>query len=47
MSDYPIRPQTPQAMLHRLPDKPYPSSEGNTKDTQRVPYDLSHYNKDL
>jgi hypothetical protein len=26
MADYPIRPQTPQAMLHRLPDKPDPSS---------------------
>ncbi|KAE9362789.1 hypothetical protein N431DRAFT_433543 [Stipitochalara longipes BDJ] len=26
MTDYPPRPQTPQAMLHRLPDKPDPSS---------------------
>ncbi|KAL3421391.1 hypothetical protein PVAG01_07836 [Phlyctema vagabunda] len=30
MSDYPARPQTPQAMLHRLPDKPESSSEGAT-----------------
>jgi len=27
MSDHPVRPQTPQAMLHRLPDKPDPSPE--------------------
>jgi hypothetical protein len=36
MSDYPIRPQTPQAMLHRLPDKPYPSSEGNTNPSKYI-----------
>ena len=29
MSDYPARPQTPQAMLHRLPDKPDPSSSAD------------------
>jgi hypothetical protein len=36
MSDYPIRPQTPQAMLHRLPDKPDPSSEGHTKPSKYI-----------
>jgi hypothetical protein len=29
MADHPPRPQTPQAMLHRLPDKPDPSSSSN------------------
>ncbi|TVY38042.1 hypothetical protein LSUB1_G005274 [Lachnellula subtilissima] len=36
MSDYPTRPQTPQAMLHRLPDKPDPSSEVNTKPSKYI-----------
>ncbi|CZR52694.1 uncharacterized protein PAC_02571 [Phialocephala subalpina] len=37
MADYPIRPQTPQAMLHRLPDKPDPaSSEGHAKPTKYI-----------
>jgi gluconate kinase len=36
MSDYPIRPQTPQAMLHRLPNKPDLSSEGNTKPSKYI-----------
>lgn len=36
MSDYPIRPQTPQAMLHRLPDKPDTSSEDNTKPSKYI-----------
>jgi len=34
MADYPIRPQTPQAMLHRLPDKPDPSS---ASDDAKIP----------
>ncbi|RYP31505.1 hypothetical protein DL767_005728 [Monosporascus sp. MG133] len=36
MSDYPTRPQTPQAMLHRLPDKPDISSRGNTKPSKYI-----------
>ena len=36
MSDYPIRPQTPQAMLHRLPDKPDLSTKGNTKPSKYI-----------
>lgn len=36
MSDYPIRPQTPQAMLHRLPDKPDLSSKANTKPSKYI-----------
>ncbi|MCJ1475925.1 hypothetical protein MMC13_004589 [Lambiella insularis] len=36
MSDYPIRPQTPQAMLHRLPDKPDPSSNESTKPSKYI-----------
>jgi hypothetical protein len=31
MSDYPIRPPTPQAMLHHLPSKPDLASEGSAK----------------
>jgi hypothetical protein len=34
MADYPIRPQTPQVMLHRIPDKPDPSS---ASDDARIP----------
>ncbi|RYP64167.1 hypothetical protein DL771_008903 [Monosporascus sp. 5C6A] len=36
MSDYPSRPQTPQAMLHRLPDRPDLSSKGNTKPSKYI-----------
>lgn len=36
MSDYPIRPPTPQAMLHRLPDKPDLLSKGNTKPSKYI-----------
>ncbi|RYO77115.1 hypothetical protein DL764_010241 [Monosporascus ibericus] len=36
MSDYPIRPPTPQAMLHRLPDNPDLSSKGNTKPSKYI-----------
>ncbi|KAJ4409177.1 hypothetical protein N0V82_009529 [Gnomoniopsis sp. IMI 355080] len=37
MSDYPDRPQTPQAMLHRLPDKPeFPSSGARNKPSKYV-----------
>ncbi|KAL9618290.1 MAG: hypothetical protein Q9160_007001 [Pyrenula sp. 1 TL-2023] len=36
MSDHPVRPQTPQAMLHRLPDKPDVPSEGNTKPSKYI-----------
>ncbi|MCJ1438521.1 hypothetical protein MMC27_007911 [Xylographa pallens] len=36
MSDYPIRPLTPQAMLHRLPDKANLSSQGNTKPSKYI-----------
>ena len=36
MSDYPIRPPTPQAMLHRLPDKPDVSSETNTRPSKYI-----------
>ena len=36
MSDYPVRPQTPQAMLHRLPDKPDLSSQENTKPSKYI-----------
>ena len=36
MSDYPVRPQTPQAMLHRMPDKPDLPSEGNTKPSKYI-----------
>ena len=36
MSDYPTRPQTPQAMLHRMPDKPDLPSEGNTKPSKYI-----------
>ena len=36
MSDYPIRPQTPQVMLHRLPDKQDPSSEVNSKPSKYI-----------
>ncbi|WYZ44883.1 hypothetical protein EsH8_VIII_000199 [Colletotrichum jinshuiense] len=38
MSDYPIRPPTPQALLHRLPDKPDTelSSQGSTKPSKYI-----------
>ncbi|RYP52651.1 hypothetical protein DL770_011013 [Monosporascus sp. CRB-9-2] len=36
MSDYPTRPQTPQAMLHRLPDKPDISLKWNTKPSKYI-----------
>ncbi|KAL8826508.1 MAG: hypothetical protein Q9191_003761 [Dirinaria sp. TL-2023a] len=36
MSDYPVRPQTPQAMLHRLPNKPNLLSEGNRKPSKYI-----------
>ncbi|KAK2728200.1 hypothetical protein CKAH01_11194 [Colletotrichum kahawae] len=36
MSDYPIRPPTPQAMLHRLPDKPETELQGNTKPSKYI-----------
>ncbi|TVY17722.1 hypothetical protein LARI1_G006312 [Lachnellula arida] len=36
MSDHPTRPQTPQAMLHRQPDKPDPSSELNKKPSKYI-----------
>ena len=35
-ADYPTRPQTPQAMLHRLPDKPDTSSEQTTKPSKYI-----------
>lgn len=34
MADYPPRPQTPQAVLHRLPDKPEVPSKENAKPTK-------------
>ncbi|RYP33870.1 hypothetical protein DL768_011075 [Monosporascus sp. mg162] len=36
MSDHPIRPQTPQAMLHRLPNKPDISFKGKTKPSKYI-----------
>ncbi|RYP07332.1 hypothetical protein DL765_009189 [Monosporascus sp. GIB2] len=36
MADYPIRPPTPQAMLHRLPDKPDLSSKGTSKSSKYI-----------
>lgn len=37
MSDHPIRPQTPQAMLHRLPDKPEAqSTEATSKPSKYI-----------
>ncbi|KAL3296057.1 C6 finger domain-containing protein [Colletotrichum asianum] len=36
MSDYPIRPPTPQAMLHRLPDKPETELQENTKPSKYI-----------
>ncbi|KAL1872676.1 hypothetical protein Daus18300_004222 [Diaporthe australafricana] len=37
MSDHPVRPQTPQAMLHRLPDKPdAPNTEAGRKPTKYI-----------
>ncbi|MCJ1321617.1 hypothetical protein MMC15_006962 [Xylographa vitiligo] len=36
MSDYPIRPPTPQAMLHRLPDMPDLSSKSSTKPSKYI-----------
>ena len=36
MSDHPPRPQTPQAMLHRLPDKPSPTSKPATKPSKYI-----------
>ena len=36
MSDHPIRPQTPQAMLHRLPDKPDLASKENDKPSKYI-----------
>ncbi|KAF4909088.1 hypothetical protein CGCVW01_v012060 [Colletotrichum viniferum] len=36
MNDYPIRPPTPQAMLHRLPDKPETGLQENTKPSKYI-----------
>lgn len=36
MADYPARPQTPQAMLHRLPDRPDLASEGDQRPSKYI-----------
>lgn len=37
MSDHPVRPQTPQAMLHRLPDKPdVPDTDAGRKPSKYI-----------